>query len=227
MGRRGKTANLIDGVRSQHIGLSVAAGLARTQLIPEPGKVYDAQHLSESLNVVARGLAKVAQLYASTGVEDPRELTPAELEGAQIQRGATLVVLKDGRKLSTVSLKRVDLRQAVAILKTIGIQELVAPGSAPAPVAPAPEPQRIDPRATLAQIERLLTLPLVAPQVAEANTLAVALARSAPQGRIANLAMQLVSAVHEAHSEETQDAGHLKMAMARLRDALEHEENKG
>ena len=48
MGKPGPTDRLIDGLRSQHIALSVAAGLARTQLIPEPGKVYDAQHLSES-----------------------------------------------------------------------------------------------------------------------------------------------------------------------------------
>ena len=178
MGKPGPTDRLIDGLRSQHIALSVAAGLARTQLIPEPGKVYDAQHLSESLNHVARGLAKVAQLYVSTPGQAPRALSPGELEDAQIQRGATLMVLKDGRKLSAVSMKRSDLRQAVAILKTIGIQEFARN---PAPAEPQPEPERVDPLAQLAEIERLLTLPLVAPQVSRANALAVALARSAPR----------------------------------------------
>jgi hypothetical protein len=215
-----KTDRLIDDLRSQHIALSVAAGLARTQLIPDPSRVYDSQHLSESLNHVARGLAKVAQLYVTTGGEAPRPLSPIELEGAQIQRGATLVLLKDGRKLSAISMKRTDLRQAVAILKTIGIQEL-APYQ-PEPAAPEPTPERPDPLTQLTELERLLGLPLVAPQVARANTLAVALARSAPEGRIANLAMQLVSVVHEAKSDPTPDGDRLKLSLARLREALEH-----
>lgn len=219
MGRR-KTKQLTDGILGQHLALSVAAGLARSQLVPDPTRVYDAQHLSDSLNHVARGLAKVAQLYLSVPGETPRPLAPMELENAHIQRGATLVVLKDGRKLSGVSMKRADLRQAVAILKTIGIQEF-GPSAAPVATALEPLPEVVDPLVQLAEIERLLSVPLVAPQVKRANTLAVALARSAPQGRIANLAMQLVSVVHEAQSEQTQDIDRLKLALARLRDALD------
>jgi hypothetical protein len=218
-----KTDRLIDDLRSQHIALSVAAGLARTQLIPDPSRVYDSQHLSESLNHVARGLAKVAQLYVTAGGEAPRPLSPNELEGSQIQRGATLVVLKDGRKLSAVSMKRTDLRQAVAILKTIGIQEL-APYKPAAP-EPEPTPERPDPLTQLTELERLLGLPLVAPQVARANALAVALARSAPEGRIANLAMQLVSVVHEAKSDPAPEGDRLKLALAKLRGALEEHRN--
>ena len=220
MGRR-KTKQLTDGIVGQHLALSVAAGLARTQLVPDPHRVYDPQHLSDSLNHIARGLAKVAQLYVAIPGEPPRALAPMELEDAHIQRGATLVVLRDGRKLSAVSMKRADLRQAVAILKTIGMQEYAAHTAAPP--APEPEPERVDPLAQLAEIERLLSAPLVAPQVKRANTLAVALARSAPQGRIANLAMQLVSAVYEVQSEQTQDTDRLKLALARLRDALDRE----
>jgi hypothetical protein len=225
MAKRTPTERLVDDLRSQHIALSVAAGLARTQLIPDPTRVYDSQHLSDSLNHVARGLAKVAQLYLAIPGETPRPLAPMELEGAQILRGATLLVLKDGRKLSAVSMKRADLRQAVAILKTIGIQELAPHAPAPAAAEPAPA-ERVDPLVQLREIERLLKVPLVAPQVSRANSLAVALARSAPQGRIANLAMQLVSAVHEARDEQTQDAERLTMALARLRDALEHEQSQ-
>ena len=225
MAKRRTTDRLIDDLRSQHIALSVAAGLARTQLIPQPHKAYDAQHLSDSLNLVARGLAKVAQLYVAAPGESPRALTPAELEGAQIQRGATVLVLKDGRKLSAVSMKRADLRQAVAILKTIGVQEF-AQSPAPAPAALEPPPEVVDPLAQLAEIERLLSVPLVAPQVKRANTLAVALARSAPQGRIANLAMQLVSVVHDAQSEQTQDTDRFRLALARLREALDSEKTR-
>ena len=134
-----------------------------------------------------------------------------------------MLVLKDGRKLSAVSMKRADLRQAVAILKTIGVQEF-AQSPPPAPAALEPQPEVVDPLVQLAEIERLLSVPLVVPQVQRANALAVALARRAPQGRIANLAMQLVSAVHEAQSEQTQDIDRLKLALARLRDALDSEQ---
>jgi hypothetical protein len=224
MAKRSETERLIDDLRSQHIALSVAAGLARTQLVPQPGKTYDAQHLSDSLNVVARGLAKVAQLYLAMPGETPRTLSPAELEGAQILRGATVLVLKDGRKLSAVSMKRADLRQAVAILKTIGIQEFAAQTAAS--TAPEAAPERVEPLVQLGEIERLLTVPLVAPQVSRANSLAVALARSAPQGRIANLAMQLVSVVHEANLEQAPEDDRLKLALARLRAALEEQREK-
>ena len=221
MAKRGETDRLIEGMRSQHIALSVAAALARTQLIPLPYKAYDAQHLSETLNLVARGLAKVAQLYLATPGEMPRPLTPGELEGAQIQRGATLLVMRDGRKLSAVSMKRIDLRQAIAVLKTVGLPELASPPAAPA--ESSPEPERVDSLGALREIEHLLSLPLLAPQVKRANTLAVMLARGAPKGHIANLAMQLVSVVHEAQSEQTQDADRLKLALARLRDALDED----
>lgn len=52
------------------------------------------------------------------------------------------------------------------------------------------------------------------------NALAVAIARRARDGRVANLAMQLVSAVHEA-SRDREEARRVDVALARLRTALE------
>jgi hypothetical protein len=47
MGPKSKTQQLTDGVLRQHLALSVAAHLARTELVPEPRAVYDSEHLSD------------------------------------------------------------------------------------------------------------------------------------------------------------------------------------
>ena len=63
MAKPSKTRQLTDGIAGQHLALSVAAHLARTQLIPDPARVYDSQHLGEMLSVVAAALARTAPLY--------------------------------------------------------------------------------------------------------------------------------------------------------------------
>jgi hypothetical protein len=221
MGKKGKTQHISANILGQQLALSVAAGLARTQLVPDPLKTYDAQHLSDMLNVIGRALAKVAPLYVKEDATlTPRELSQDQLEGAEIRRGATVLVLKDGRTLSSVSIRRGDLRQAIAILKTVGIQELVPrPEPAQAPKASAPE--RVDPFALFAEIEKLLRPPLVAGQVDRANSLAVSLARNAPHGRVANRAMQLISAAYQAREEPAPQFDRVKLALAELRVALQ------
>jgi hypothetical protein len=219
MGRDSKTQQLTSSVLGQHLALAVAAHLARTQLIPDPLTVYDGQHMSEMVNAVANALARVAPLYVQvSGIGPPRELTPAELEGAAAQRSATVLALKDGRTLSSVSIKRADLRQAIAILKALGI-----PGLTPRPPKEQPAPKADGPQigAQLAELELLLSPPLIPPQVDKAVTLAVAIARHARQGRVANLAMQLVSAVHEARSQGLAETQRVSLAIARLRAAVE------
>jgi uncharacterized protein with von Willebrand factor type A (vWA) domain len=168
------------------------------------------------LDVVARALAKVAPLYVKDGqTGQPRELSALELEGAAIRRGATVLVLKDGRTLGGVTMKRADLRQAIAILKALGIEELSprAPAAAPQPKAGEP-----DLAACVAELEALLQPPLVAAQVERANRLMVRLAREAPHGQVSNLAMRLMSAVQEAGGG---DEAAVRAGLARLRAALE------
>src|SRR5215210_7406956 len=137
MANKSKTQHLADGIAGQHVSLAVAAHLARTQLVPDPLKPYDGQHLADMLNVIAQALARTASLHvtdAHTG--ETRELMPSELEGALAKRGATVLVLKDGRSLSGVSVRRADLRQSIAVLKAVGLPEIVTP---PMP-APAEKP---------------------------------------------------------------------------------------
>lgn len=219
--RRARTRQLTDSILGQHIALSVAAGLARTQLSPDPLKVYDAQHLTEMLDIIARALAKVAPLYVrETHDGEPRPLATEEQESASIRRGATALVLKNGRSFSSVTMKRGDLRQAVAVLKAVGIPELAVPRAHEEPARAAPEDPAAALLKTLDEVETLLLRPLVASQVDRANRLALSMARRAPQGKISNFAMQLMSCLHEARGQD-----HLPekcaVILARLRAALE------
>jgi hypothetical protein len=207
VGQKSKTQHFIEAGLGQHLALSVAAHLARSQLVPDPLKPCDAQHLGETLDLVARALAKVAPLY----IQDPKtgsplELSSSELEGAAVRRGATLLVLRDGRTISAVTVKRADLRQAIAILKATGIPELLPPR---APYAPEPQAGPPDLLALHAELEALVQIK----EIEAANVVAVRIARNAPHGAIANLAMQLMTAVNEEREIEP--------ALQRLRAALE------
>lgn len=223
MGRKSKTGQLTDSILGQHLALSVASHLARSQLVPDPLKVYDGQHIMEMLDVVANALARVAPLYVQDPLgEPPRQLMEAELEGAKVKRGATLLVLKDGRSLSGVTIKRADLRQAVAILKAVGVPELAraAPGPANPPL-PAVD-RRAELCAALDEVERAVQhVPLVAAQAERANSRLLSIARQAPDGNTSNLAMRLMSAVHEARENPQPDARQLAVMLARLRAALD------
>jgi len=230
MAKPSNTRQLTDDIAGQHLALSVAAHLARTQLIPDPARVYDSRHLGEMLNVVAVALARTAPLYVLDPANDqPRQLTPEELEGATAKRAAAHLVLKNGRTLSGVSIRRADLRQAIAVLKTTGLPDIAAELSAPpAPAKPAPAIQ--DGPGTLlsrlTEIERLLAPPLLPAQVEQARSGALFIARHAPHGRVANLAMQLMSALHDARGTEDIPGGY-RMALARLRAALDEVERAG
>jgi hypothetical protein len=74
--------------------------------------------------------------------------------------------------------------------------------------------------ARFAEVDRLLTPPLLPAQVDQAKAAAVWIARHAPHGRVANLAMQLMSSLHETRGTEEIPGG-FRMALARLRAALE------
>jgi hypothetical protein len=154
--------------------LSVAAHLARMQLLPEPLAVYDSEHMNEMIDIVARALAKVTPLYvldSSSG--KTREVSAAELAGAVITRAATVLTLKDGRSFSSVSVKRADVRQAIAILKAIGIEELTTRPQAPEPQRSEAPNRAAELRTRLAEIEALLRPPLLHEQVDQANHLLV------------------------------------------------------
>lgn len=219
MAKEGKTKRLPEGIARQHLPLAVAAHLAHTQLVPSPRKPYDAKPLSEMLDVIAGALARTATLYVTdpkTGAS--RQLAYSELEGARARRGAKVLVLKDGATLTSVSLRRDELRQAIAILMAVGL-----PG-----VTPPPKPEETltgmqDIQGALwaryAELEEMLEPPLLPLQVERAKAAAVWIARHARQGHIANLAMQLMSALQVCSDSE--DGPGLRVPLVRLRNAIE------
>ena len=224
MASKSKTQQLTEGILGKHLALAVAAHVARTQLVPDPLRVYDSQHLSDMLNLVAVALARTAPLYVRDRPSgEPRLLVPGELEEATATRGATRLVLKDGRKLAGVSIRRDDLRQAIVILKEVGLPELGPRLHA------SPKPPKRDEAAvqqslivTLAEIEEIVKPPRLLPsQVQRAKDAALFIARNTPDGRAANLAMQLMSALDESREYEDVPGGY-RMTLVRLRAALEH-----
>jgi hypothetical protein len=206
---RQSTPRWTERTLGQHLSLSVAAHLARTQLTADPLATEDARRLSDQLNKVALALARTAPLYLTdTAGGPPRELTAAELEGAVAQRSGTRLVLRDGRVVVGVTIRQTDLRQAIAILRAVGLGD-AAPARQAEPAAPNGA------AALLARAAELDTLIDAPGEVERAKNAALWIARNTAHGRIANLAMQLMSALHE------QPGGDACRAMlARLRHAL-------
>ena len=106
-----------------HIALSVAAAFAHRQLSPERRAFYDVEHYGEVLNRAAQALMRVAQIHVGDGEGGaPRALSPSELDGAWVRRGATVLVLADGRLFRRLSVLREELRGAITILGRAGLK---------------------------------------------------------------------------------------------------------
>jgi hypothetical protein len=100
-----------------------AAGIAYDQLAERKRGFYDTEHFNEVLNKAAQALISAAPVW----VTDPdtgecRCLSDAELMDARVTRGATVLILADGRTFKNPSLRRHDLRAALKILKAAGLK---------------------------------------------------------------------------------------------------------
>jgi hypothetical protein len=207
MERSSKTQLSPEVVLGEYLALAAAVRLARTQLTADPLKVHD-----EELDFVALALARTVPLYAAAPAgSEPRQLTPLELEGAVPRNGATLLVLRDGRALAGVTVRRGDLRQAIAILRAVGLGD-----AAPVPHAKAAAPNGAE--SLLARAAELETLIDAPGEVERAKKAALWIARNSVRGQVANLAMQLMSAL-----QEQRDADACRAILARLRQALNQE----
>ena len=212
-----KTTRLAEGIRNQHVAMSVAAGIARAQLVPNPVGVYDARHLSEMLEVMAAAIARVAPIHAMNArTGEVRRLTEEDLEGASFARGATALVMKDGTTIAGVSITRGDLRHAVVVLKTIGFQAEADADK------PDPEPARAENvDALVAEIEQLLLLPFTPEYIDKVNRLTMKIVRAARTGPIVHHAMQLISALHHARVKVEKHSSAVDAALAALQRAIE------
>jgi hypothetical protein len=112
---------------NEHLPLAVAAAITYHNLTaPQRPQFYDGEHLSEVLTRVAQALVQVAQVYAlDEATQERRPLTDGEQ--AEVRRGATIVLLADGRRLTDVTIRRHDLRDAIAALRAKGFAVTRAP----------------------------------------------------------------------------------------------------
>jgi hypothetical protein len=105
---------------NEHLPLAVAAAITYHHLTaPQRPQFYDGEHLSEVLTRVAQALVQVARVYVLDEATQERRLL-TEGEQAEVRRGATVVLLPDGRRLTEVSIRRHDLRDAIVALKAKG-----------------------------------------------------------------------------------------------------------
>lgn len=211
MGRKPKKAELTDSPVGQHVAFPVAVRLASFELAEDP------RHPSPTtLNRIGRALARVVPVYLQRrGAARPRALSQGELEGSEVMHSATVLLLKDGRSLSSVSIRRRDLKRGIAVLRTLGIQE---PGRERARKSEDAPGELL---AKVAEIEKLVRPPLLPSQMDRVSVLAVGIARSAPDGGTAHLAMRLLSALHDARKAgERVDTQPIEAIVARLREAM-------
>jgi hypothetical protein len=100
-----------------------AAGIAYDQLAKRTRGFYDTEHFNEVLNKAAQALITVAPVWTTErDSRERRRLSHAELIDARVTRGATVLLLADGRKIKDLSLLRGDLRAAIKILKATGVE---------------------------------------------------------------------------------------------------------
>lgn len=213
MGRRPKKDQETDATAGQHLAFSDAVRLASSELLEN-------RRGSGMLNLIGNALARLVPLYfQDSGRATPRALSQDELEGSQVMHRATVLLLKDGRSLSTIWIRRGDLRHGIAVLRTVGIPEL---GETP---ARNPATQQGELVAKVVEIERLVRPPLLRSQMDRANDLATSIARSAPDTEIGNLAVRLLRAIHDARAAaDSADTRPIDLLVARMRDALRHKD---
>ena len=110
-----------------YIGLTTAAGIAYDQLAEKKRSFYDVEHFNEVLNQVGQALIRLAPVFTIEGSgREPRRLEEAELFEARVIRGASALVLADGRRINDLSIQRADLAGAITILRSTGVKSFFA-----------------------------------------------------------------------------------------------------
>lgn len=114
----------------QHLALSTAAAVVYHQIAGTTVDSDSAQDVDHVLNQVAHAIANVAPIYtADRPSGTPRQLAPIELIHCRFEGGATVLTTGFGVEYKHLSIRRDDMRTAIAILKGAGIRF----GKPPAP----------------------------------------------------------------------------------------------
>jgi hypothetical protein len=102
----------------EHLSIAVAAAQTYFQVVGEVPRQKSIAHLDRILNSVAHAISNVASLYVPEGLAQ-REIEPIELLNAYFTRGATVLTLNDGTELRGITVRRIDVREAVTVLKSV------------------------------------------------------------------------------------------------------------
>lgn len=114
---------MVPDIPDPHISLTTASGIAYDQLAQKLRSRYDTEHFNEVLNNAAQALITIAPVYITDAeTRKRRRLTDAELINARVTRGATELILADGRSVKDLTLLRSDLHAALKILKGAGLR---------------------------------------------------------------------------------------------------------
>lgn len=101
-----------------HIALSTAAAVVYHQVMGTTAEIAYADDIVEILDRVAGAIANVAPIYtADRPSGSPRQLAPIELIHCRFANGATLLRTSFGIEYRDLSIRRDDMRAAIAILK--------------------------------------------------------------------------------------------------------------
>lgn len=105
------------------LSLSRAAGVVYQQLAGISGGIKNADEMEEILDRAAVAISNLAPIYVrdeASGAQ--RQLAPIELLQSRFEHGATVLVMKNGTEYRDLSVRGIDLRMTVDILKRAGIR---------------------------------------------------------------------------------------------------------
>jgi hypothetical protein len=127
----GKTPD--SGAREpRELSLVAAAAIAFDQLTPQATSIYEAEHLTDVLDLTGSAICQLVPITACDAASGAvRHYEPDEMAGAQCSKGATLVTLADGRQLSDIRLLRTDMRRAIAALRNSPAQTALLSAGGP------------------------------------------------------------------------------------------------
>jgi hypothetical protein len=108
---------------SELVALSTAALVTYHQIMGSTFEPLDVAHAHAVLGEVARAISNVAPVYAAVSATARAKALPGfELLSGEFLRGASVLRTSRGVEYRQLSIRRVDMRSAIAILRRAGVR---------------------------------------------------------------------------------------------------------
>ena len=105
------------------VALSTAALVTYHQVMGSTFEPLDVPHANAMLREVARAISNVPPIYAvANATQQAKVLPDSELLSGEFLRGASLLRTSRGVEYRQLSIRRVDMRSAIAILRRAGVR---------------------------------------------------------------------------------------------------------